>query len=118
MKETDIKEYKYSLYGLKKWKEVSQEEFDHFVDTYKDKYGSELHDHLVYFCTPPIHGKYDFSINVVDGDATVCEVAYTAETGWYGDTSPQKWHIVDNIDEIIDFNRSIMGMSNNDLQRR
>lgn len=95
---SDVDKFKYNLLELKQWEQVSKEEYDKYLK----EYDGELHNHSVYFCTPPTHGKYDFKINPTDSDATVCEVAYIQEGGWYND-DPEKYFVVNNIEEIRTF---------------
>ena len=106
---SDLEErFKEKLCLLKKWKMVEKEYYKEWVQNYENTYKTELMNHSIYFCSPPIHGKYDFSLNPADEDGTVCIVAKMIEGGWYGSDLPDEYYIVDNISEILTFVSSYM----------
>lgn len=89
-------EFKDELYRMKNFESVSEEEYAKFIE----EYPRELHPHSICFCTPPIHGMYDFALNPFDGDATCCMVAEKFNV-W---KSPEyEYRIVTNIPEILAF---------------
>lgn len=95
--------FKEKLCLLKKWKRVDKEKYKEWIQNYENTYQVELVNHSIYFCSPPTHGKYDFSLNPIDEDGTVCMVARMIEGGWYGSDLPEEYYIVDNIGELLKF---------------
>lgn len=98
--------FKDKLCLLKEWKRVGKEDYEKWVQNYENTYQIELANHSIYFCSPPIHGKYDFSLNPIDKDATVCMVAKMSEGGWYGIDLPDEYYVIDNIEEVFKFVRN------------
>lgn len=99
---TEVK-FKNTLCSLKEWKKVEKEYYEEWIKNYENTYNVELINHSIYFCSPPIHGKYDFSLNPIDKDGTVCMVAKIVDSGWYGRSSLNEYYVVSNIDEVFEF---------------
>ena len=95
--------FKDELCLLKKWKKVEKEDYEKWIQNYENTYQTELVSHSIHFCSPPIHGKYDLSLNPIDKDGIVCMVAKKSEGGWYGTDSPDEYYVVDNIEEVFKF---------------
>ena len=95
--------FKDELCLLKKWKKVEKEDYEKWVQNYENTYQTELINHSILFCSPPIRGKYDLSLNPIDKDGTVCMVAKKLEGGWYGTDSPDEYYVIDNIEEVFKF---------------
>ncbi len=98
--------FKDELCLLKEWKKVEKEDYEKWIQNYENTYQTELVNHSIHFCSPPIHGKYDLSLNPIDKDGTVCMVAKKSEGGWYGTDSPDEYYVVDNIEEVFKFVRN------------
>ena len=98
--------FKDELCLLKEWKKVEKEEYERWIQNYENTYQTELVNHSIHFRSPPMHGKYDLSLNPIDKDGTVCMVAKMSEGEWYGTDSPDEYYVVDNIEEVFNFVRS------------
>lgn len=100
---TPEQKFKESLIDMKQWKEVDKKSYEEWIQNYENTYHIKLAPHSIYFCAPPMHGKYDYSLNTVDKDGTVCKVAYMSEGGWYGDPNPNRYYVLGNIEEVLSF---------------
>ena len=98
--------FKDELCLLKEWKKVEKEDYEKWIQNYENTYQNELVNHSIHFCSPPIHGKYDLSLNPIDKDGTVRIEKKKSEGGWYGIDSPDEYYVVDNIKEVFNFVRN------------